>query len=354
MNVAHLWYDESVVARAARRLLAPASFLWREGMALRSTLYDRGWRKSEAPPIPALSVGNLSVGGTGKTPVAAYLAAALQMRGARPALLMRGYGDDEPKVHAFLNPEIPVIVGADRRASARDAERRGCDVLVLDDAFQHRRVRRAVDIVLIAAEQWSDKIRTLPGGPYREGVSALARASMILITRKAASLEDAQLVRSSVQRLTSHPVGIVSLQLGNVIRVSSPAEEQRNSRITEILPLSALRARRVLAIAGIGDPHSFARQLTARGANVVLVSYADHHAFDAAETQSLARRAEAMDFVVCTLKDAVKLAPLWPRAVPSLWYVSQRIDLEEGGAQLEIELRRLLDARHAVPTPTAG
>jgi tetraacyldisaccharide 4'-kinase len=345
VDLAALWYGEAPSARAGRAALAPLEAAWRGAVAARNRLFDRGVLRSAEPALPALSVGNLSVGGTGKTPVAAHVARALRGLGAAPAIVMRGYGDDEPRVHALLNPDVPVFAGSDRLAGARSAREAGCDVVVLDDAFQHRGVRRVVDLVLVAAEQWTHAPRSLPSGPYREPPASLKRASMVLVTRKSTDASRAREVQDELRRYTQAPVGIAALRL-DALRGGSGG--------VETLPLSSLQGARVLAVAGVGAPRAFARQLEGERGIVTLAAFPDHHPFSARDASALARRAAEVDFVVCTLKDAVKLAPLWPRAAPSLWYVSQRIDLEDGARQLDDELRRLLDARHAAPTPTTG
>jgi tetraacyldisaccharide 4'-kinase len=327
MDPETLWHSESGWARLTRALLTPASIAWREGMALRRAMYERGWLASHAPAIPALSVGNLSVGGTGKTPVAAYIARELRLRGAHPALLIRGYGGDEPMVHALSNFDVPVVINEDRVSAARESIALGCDVAVLDDAFQHRRVQRIVDIVLIAAEQFDGSFRTLPGGPYREGTSALERADLILITRKADSRDRALRVKGMLQRVTNRPLGIVALPLGTLRDAVRTMRAQDGGPLPDEQPIQWLRDRDVLAIAGVGNPAAFGDQLSAMGARVTLIPFKDHHPFSRDDALDLARRAEGKDFVVCTLKDAVKLGPLWPRAAPTLWYVSQRIDL---------------------------
>ena len=154
-------------ARVARELLRPASWLYGSVVAARNAGYDHGWLRSHALAIPAVSVGNLTVGGTGKTPVSAYVAARLAERGMKPAIVMRGYGSDETLVHARLNPAIPVFVSADRVRGALAAKEAGCNVAVLDDAYQHRRARRDADIVLLSAEL-AGPVRALPAGAWRE------------------------------------------------------------------------------------------------------------------------------------------------------------------------------------------
>ena len=136
-------------------------------MRARHGLYDSGALPSASPELPVLSIGNLTVGGTGKTPVAAWVAGQLRSR-SRPAILLRGYGGDEVHVHARLNPGIPVIANADRVAGVRQALAQGADVVVADDAFQHRQLRRTADVVLVSVEQMLRPRRLLPAGPWRE------------------------------------------------------------------------------------------------------------------------------------------------------------------------------------------
>lgn len=319
----------------AVRVLAPLSWLFAAGTGLRNALYDLGLLRTVALPLPAVSVGNLSVGGTGKTPVAAWIARELVALGARPAIVMRGYGADEPLVHARLNPDVPVIVNPDRVAGAEEAARGGATVVVLDDAFQHRRARRDLDLVLIAAEQ-GPAARRLPAGPLREGRRSLRRASMVLVTRKSASVAEAERVAAAWTGFSgAPPCAVVAL-------APEGLHEARGAAAP--LPLDALRGQRVLAISAIGAPSAFVGQLTALGATVTQATFPDHHAFDARDAAVLAERAASVDLAVCTLKDAVKLGPLWPRAAGALWYLSQAVVVERGAAPLHEALRRLIAA----------
>src|SRR5262245_13262679 len=186
-----MWQSEAPWATVTRALLAPASVLYGGVTGIRNSLYDRGTFASVTSSIPVVSIGNLAVGGAGKTPLSAWVASELASRGAHPAIVMRGYGDDEPRVHALLNPDVPVVVNADRVAAVQVAAARGADVAVLDDAFQHRRIARIEDIVLVSADGWTGSVRLLPSGPWRESPRALKRASFVIVTRKAASSDKA-------------------------------------------------------------------------------------------------------------------------------------------------------------------
>jgi tetraacyldisaccharide 4'-kinase len=335
-----LWYSESPTAAAARVVLAPAAAAYRVATGLRNAAYDRGILVRQETAIPVVSIGNLSVGGSGKTPVAAWFAREFADRGARPALVLRGYGGDEPRVHALLNPQVPVFVNPDRVAAVREAASGGHDVAILDDAFQHRRIARLEDIVLVSADQWREPLRLLPAGPWRERLDALSRASFIIVTRKAASRASAEDLMHRLAALRATGNGAVaSLQPAALHDAVSGAQK----------PLLHLKGASVLAVAGIGDPESFAGQLRGMGARVELRRYPDHHSYSQDDVDALVNAAGEFDHICCTLKDAVKLGPRWPREGQSLWYVSLRCEIEVGLKGVTALIDRVLAARPGTP-----
>ena len=340
-----LWRAESVWARMARALTTPLSWVYAGITAARGALYDAGVLAAQEPAIPVLSLGNLSVGGTGKTPLAAWAAARLRAAGAHPAIVMRGYGDDEPLVHAQLNPDVPVVADADRVRGVAVARSRGADCAILDDAFQHRRIRRRANWVLVATEEWRDDLRLLPAGPLREPVSALRRADLLVVTRKSASREAAESVAEQLGRWLRdrEAVALCHLQPSSLADALGSACE----------PLSWLAGRDVVAVAAIGAPAAFFAQLAELGVRFAPMPFADHYAFDMRDVERIVRSANGRAGVICTLKDAVKLVPLWPRNGPRLWYVSQRAVVERGSAALDASLGVILAARPDV-TSTAG
>jgi tetraacyldisaccharide 4'-kinase len=308
-----LWQSSSLSARFARLALAPAALAYRAGARLHSAFL-----RVEQPALPTISVGNLTVGGTGKTPMAAWIVGELQRLGAKPAVILRGYaGGDEIDVHRRLNPGIPVIGNPDRIAGVAQAKAEGATVAVLDDGFQHRRIARVTDIVLISADAWTGAVRLLPAGPWREPLSALRRASVAIVTRKAAGESRVDAVTRAVASYNV-PVAVAHLTLGNLMTLAGDEK-----------PLDTIDGAAVLAIAGIGDSAAFFAQLRGLGARVTPHAFPDHHAFTRADAERLARAA-AGALVVCTLKDAVKLEPEWPRGVGPLWYVSQRVEFDRG------------------------
>ena len=333
-----VWFGRGPGSRIARALLRPAEVVYGAAVAARGLLYARGVLRVEPAVMPVLSIGNLTVGGTGKTPVSAWAAATLLERGARPAIVLRGYGDDEPMVHERLNPDVPVITTPKRAAGIREARERGCDVAVLDDAFQHRRISRDADWVLVSADQWTPRQHLLPAGPWREPLSGVRRASLVIVTRKAAAPERAHDVLQAVSNAAPGiPAAIVRLD----------ADSLRAVHGEERLSLDALAGAPVLLVAGIGDPAALQRQLEVRGATVRALRFGDHHAFTPQDIARIAALAVPGELVVCTLKDAVKIGPGWPRAAPALWYVSQRVAAEEGARLLSDSLDMLLRTRRS-------
>ena len=333
-----VWAGDSPAVRIARVLLTPLEVAFRGVVALRGGLYDSGIFRIRSSPISVVSIGNLTVGGTGKTPIAAWVASRLAASGRRPAIILRGYGGDETLVHKVLNPSVPVLEATDRVSGIQVAADAGADVAILDDAFQHRRAARDLDIALINADEWTPVVRLLPAGPYREPAQGLRRATLVIITRKTATDARVDDAEKFVRRTA--PTALVSvarLELNELVQVGS-AERKLDTMV--------LREKRVLAIAAIGRPRAFFDQLKAVGAQVVAMPFPDHHAFSRTEVMDIAAKSERFDYVVCTLKDAVKIGPQWPADAGPLWYVSLSVNVERGEAAIGEILSRLDGSRH--------
>ena len=350
--VERVWYGDDTLARTTRLLLRPAELMYRGVVSRRNARFDAQdvEATSRSRLLPAVSIGNLTVGGTGKTPIAAWCVKQLRQRGANPAIVMRGYGDDEWRVHTKLNPGTQVVVSPDRVGGMITARTRGADCAVLDDAFQHRRAPRIVDIVLISVDSWTDEVRLLPAGPYREGLESLSRASLVILTRKTA--DDAATIRvtRAIEKASSRlPLAVARFAPGNLRLAAALAAQvpEAQSRTPEPQwPVSWLAGKRIVALSAIGNPASFEAQLREAGAFLQDARrYRDHHVFSVADAEDVARRAQGADGVVCTLKDAVKLATLWPRQAPPLWYVSQTVVIDRGADLLEASLQRVLADR---------
>lgn len=334
-----LWEGDDLVAQLIRAALLPAALLFRAASRLRVAAYRRGWLAVQRLPLPAVVVGNLSVGGTGKTPLAAWIAEFYAQRGRKPAILLRGYGRDEPLVHAARVPAALVVADADRLAAARRAQAAGAEVLVLDDAFQHLGVSRELNIAVVSAESVAAAPWPLPAGPWREGWEALGRADRIVVTRKRASAERASgLAARLARRWPAIPVSVAYLGLDHLRGMQSG---RRHSP-------AALAGRRVVAAAGIADPESYAAQLRAAGATVQLLAYQDHHPYGARDVERLVRAQAEADYVVVTEKDAVKLREQWPaeRAEPLVAVLALTWELNAEAIESALQTVLAPGARH--------
>ena len=279
-------------------------------VAGRNAAYDRGLLRRVAAPVPVLSVGNLTLGGTGKTPLVAWIAGRLGAAGRRPAIVSRGYAarpgetSDEAAELAVLLPGIVHEADRDRPAAAGRAVARGADVIVLDDGFQHRRLGRDLDIVAIDATDPFGCGRLFPRGLLREPIAGLGRADGFVLTRADAVDEPR---RHAIRRAVERARGAAPVTIW-AEAVHRPARLRSFSGPT--LPFDALQGRRVFAFAGIGNPAAFRRTLDAAGAAVGGCRwFADHHAYTAADLAAVAAagRTARCDLLVTTLKDLVKI-----------------------------------------------
>jgi len=269
--------------------------------------------------VPILCVGNLTAGGTGKTPAVAWVVEVLRRAGRRPAVLTRGYGGDETVLLERLLPGIPVIVEPDRVAGAARAVSAGADVLVMDDGFQHRRLHRDLDLVLLDATDPFGGGHLLPWGRLREPKEALGRAGAVLITRAdQAAPEAVRGIREEIARLS--PKALI------VEAVHAPVD------------VEGLKGLRVFAVCGIGNPGAFHRTLAGFGASVAgSWDFPDHHAYRAADVEAVNKAAAGLP-VVTTQKDWVKLEAL-PAAAG--WKTLKiRLEMRSGREALEERILR--------------
>ena len=323
-----LWTSRRPDARLVRLALLPASALWRGAMATREMAYRYGWLATRDLPLPSVAIGNLTVGGSGKTPIAIWVAQHYVAQGLVPGILLRGYGADETLVHQYAVPEARVIADPDRAAGADRALARGAQVLVLDDAFQRLDVRRDLNIAVVSAETTRAVRWPLPAGPWREGLGALERADAIVVTRKRATPEAAQMLAADLQGRIKGPVAIAHLGLRYVEGMVSGIRH----------PASSLAGKRVVAASGIADPDAFVAQTKATGAAVQVATWKDHHDYRDEDVAWLAHAARRADHVVITQKDAVKLRNRWPTSVPEPLVAMLDLEWEEGGEAIAAAL----------------
>ena len=311
-----------------RPLLLPLNPLYRGAVALRTAAYRRGWFSTERLEVPVISVGNLTFGGTGKTPTVIALVRDLIALGRRPAILTRGYKrrddrqivvvgpelrhtadavGDEPLEMARRLPGVPVIVDADRVRGGREAIRRGADVVLLDDGFQHLRLERDLDLVVVdAGDPWGGG-RLPPMGRLREPVDALGRADAVLVTKVPSEWRSlvAEIEKDISAANPDLPVLVARVEPN---RVLVPGDGWCDA--------GCLTDTRVFAVAGIGRPQGFSDTLVEAGAQVIGHEWLpDHHDYTAEDLARVVAAAKNLDAVLVTTgKDAVKLppdAPAW-------------------------------------------
>lgn len=329
------WRGEAgPLGRLADAVLFPAEAGYRSGVRLRNSLYRHGLIRVHQVPVPVVSVGNIGVGGAGKTPVSAWLAGRLRALGARPALVLRGYGMDEVQVHRELNPDVPVIVAPARVQGARQAADQGADVVVLDDGFQHRALARDLDVVLLSADAGMPaRLRLLPRGPWREPIESLARADLVIVTSKAASVPEMEAVVGRVERLL--PTVSTALCTLAPVGVRSPSQGR--------LPLDTLRGRQVLAMSALADPAAFERNLQTLGARVESLIFPDHHEYTREDAANAIRRAAGRPILV-THKDLVKMRAL-PELESYVCVLEQGVEFPRGLDTVEAALAGVLGRR---------
>ena len=326
-----LWYGPRWVSLP----LWPLGWLFRAAVAVRRGLYRVGAMRAVRVPVPVVVVGNLTVGGTGKTPVAAWLARQLALRGHRVGVVLRGYGGraidrprivtpasdpaevgDEAVLHALAGPRV-VVTGADRVAAALRAAEAGAEVVVCDDGLQHLRLARDVEIAVVDAARGLGNGQLLPAGPLREPPVRLEQVDAVVLTERGPGRRAGVAPRG--------PLTVTAqLALGDAVNLAS----------SERRPLDAFRGRALHAVAGIGHPEAFFDALRAAGLAIEPHALADHAALD---PSALPFPAGAT--VLMTGKDAVKCRAF---AGADWWLVDLAVGLDrsDAGALLALVLER--------------
>ena len=319
------WRGELGVAGSALDVvMAPAEVVYRVATSLRNRAYDLGLLRTRDPALPVISIGNIAVGGSGKTPFTSWLAQRMAARGARPAIVHGGYADDEPELHRMWTPQIPVIVDRDRVRAARTATQAGATVVLLDDAFQHRRIRRDVDIVLVSVERWADRVRLLPRGPWREPAAALRRADIVVCVRRTATLAEARRTAASLSAFSTKSIVLVQLRASGWLHDAAPSQPPRGEAVL---------------VAGVAEPSLVEANARAAGANVRdVLTFPDHHAYTTSDVHRI-DVVRGTRPVVTTAKDWVKLRTLFPPG--DVWVLTQDVVIDEGVEQLDAALAQV-------------
>jgi tetraacyldisaccharide 4'-kinase len=350
--------DKTLWTRALLSPLYLMSLPYGMGVRLRALFFGLGLLHGKKLPCPVISIGNLTVGGTGKTPLVMWLVQTLSEEGFPVAILTRGYqrkkvsgpllsdgtsillsqeeSGDEPYLMAEILKEIPILIGKDRFQNGQLALAKfGVRAIVLDDGFQHLTLRRDLDIVLIDASLGFGDGHLLPRGILREPLSHLRRAHLLMLTK----VEDLEACEPLEARLRSlHPAPIFHSHFEPVGFVGSQGEVE---------DIRAFQGKKMIAFSGVGNPGYFSSQLKKIGVNVIReIIYPDHHGYTAKDVTSLAGHAKKADGIVTTEKDMVKLENLDIGHLP-VWALRIRFKIWEQEEFLKRVLRVFSEDRVA-------
>lgn len=310
-----LWYGES----AWQRWLAPLSWVYARLVDFRQRAYRTGLLKSREAKVPVIVVGNITVGGTGKTPVTLWLAERLKATGAKPGIVSRGYGgrvgDVPVNVTELSDPNVvgdepllmarrivcPVAVHPDRFAAAELLAQMGCDVVIADDGLQHYGLCRQFEIAVVDGRRGFGNGRLLPAGPLREPVSRLQRVDRVMLQARA----DARMEQ---------------LAGGNprVTRFTLVAGDVRSLRGGRRMGLAEFSGQTVHAVAAIGNPRGFFDLLEAHGLAVIPHAFGDHAVLSRSQLEFGDEHA-----IIMTEKDAVKCEHFAPA---NSWYATVEVE----------------------------
>ncbi len=349
------------------RALLPFSWVYGSVVAARNRAYDRGLLKGRSVGVPVICVGNLSAGGTGKTPLVEYIVRTLLGKGRRVAVVSRGYrrrsrgvvvvsdgrmlradakdGGDEPVQIAMKFPSAPVVVG-EKRADAAEVAVRDCaaGVIVLDDGFQHRGLNRDLDILVIDARRDITREPMLPAGTRRESVGSLRRAGLVAISNVDKSVPS-DAVKAKLGRWYHGPFVKFRTRTVDICRASDRT----------VVNMEEVAGKTAFAFSGIADHSAFLGSLRSLGCMIAGDHrFPDHHWYDGAEIAHLIReyRAVSAQILVTTEKDAVRL---WAEldvaerflSEHPVFYTRLGVDVLEGGEELLASLDRCCDRESA-------
>lgn len=312
----------SPLPRVCLPLTIPASWVYRGAIALRNRRYDR--TKAHRVGVPVISVGNITTGGVGKSPMVAWIARLLLEHGRHPAICMRGYGStptqpsDEQMEYEAALPEVPVITHPDRVTAATNflKQKMSVDCLLLDDGFQHRRMHRDLDLVLLDASANTLNDRLLPAGHLREPPTSLRRADAVIVTHSGRDSGghsggmDARLAEDVAKLHGSEPLAWTR-HTWTTLQVIDGSAEHCQSTLW-------LAGKRVLTVLGVGNPQAVREQVATAGAMIARdLPVKDHQRYDRRMIDAMRAAANGLDATVVTGKDWVKLRSVldlheWP------------------------------------------
>lgn len=292
---------KGLVALLLKPLLYFLSLIYGITVCLISAFYNYGLFRSYRAKVKVISVGNITLGGTGKTPLVEFLASRLSSEGKKIAILSRGYNDDEPSLlkKNLASANVVVFTGRDRIVSVKKAEDLKVDAVILDDGFQHWRLKRDLDIVTINSQNAFGNKCVIPRGILREPLSSLQRAEIIMLT-KVDLAKDIDTIREELHNIA--PDALV------VEAVHNP--EYIYDLKGEKIPLSFIKEKNICLLSSIGDPESFRKIILREQAKLALnISYPDHYQYSKKDILNLEQlcKKESVDIIVTTEKDLMRI-----------------------------------------------
>ena len=326
-------------AAAARLALGLVEPFYAAAVAWRNRRFDRG-AGVVSVNVPVVSVGNLTLGGTGKSPMVRWIAGSLARRGGRPAVVSRGYGasagmpNDEALEFQLALPDVPHLENPDRVAAARRAIAEfDAAVIVLDDGFQHRRLARNLDLVMLDALEPFGFEHVFPRGTLREPLTGLQRAGVIVLSRAdMLAVSERDEIHQRVRQIAPQALWVETAHRAKVLRAADGREE----------PLDMFHGAPIAAFCGLGNPAGFRHTLEGCGYRVqAFREFPDHHRYGQADLDDLASWVAGANVaaVLCTQKDLVKLKALELGSRP-LWALGIELDFLTGQSELEAELEK--------------
>lgn len=322
--------------------LKPLSSLYEKLTGFKNFLYDKEYLHAVTLPIPVLSLGNLTMGGTGKTPMTDFCLQYFKKHQVKTVVVSRNYRaevgniaqvdvqrpqaaayfGDEPVLLASRHPEVDFFVGPQKFLTAQYAYgQRKPELVIVDDGFQHRQLFRNVDILILDATESLENYECVPVGRARESWQAIARTSAIAITKvNLARPEEVQALMAKLQGFQK-PISTFSYETKRLCQVQGPSQKN----------LSACEGQKVMLVSGIGRPKSFEQNLQKYGLQLEHhFVFKDHHPYTSVDVQEILRKWKAKgaeSLLVTTEKDQVKLKELWPLDVP-LWFAPLEVQIQ--------------------------
>jgi tetraacyldisaccharide 4'-kinase len=354
-SIRAVWERKGLSGKLLWLVLLPLSKLYSAAVQVRNFLFDQGVLKSHRLPRPVVSVGNLTVGGTGKTPTCLWLSRELAMRGLKVGILSRGYrrqekrpvvlqltdqnpvsldlagelakAGDEPLMMAGIYRQT-IGIGANRAAAAAELLRRqDVDLFLLDDGFQHRRIKREVDVLLLGQDSSGS---VLPAGPFREPRRNFRRADFLLDT--GGNGDWAAVISHAAPNLFN-----ASMQPVCLVGFSNQGSRE--------FPLTLLYRSKILAVTGIADPRGLYRLIHEwEGEIVETLEFPDHYSYTARDWQQISRMARLVDLIITTEKDILKLA-CFPFAKDKLLALRVAMEVANGDALVAAIVKKIESAR---------